>query len=78
MPSLCSISGYIAGGNINRRKAGDPPPESRLVFVVCDNVGIAREVFDEAKRLVHESTGLPVENMLMSSTHTHSATSARP
>lgn len=50
--------------------------ETRLVFAIVDNVGIVREVFDEAKRLIHESTGIPKEHMLMSSTHTHSATSA--
>ena len=50
--------------------------ETRLVFAVVDNVGILREVFDEAKRLINESTGIPREHMVMSSTHTHSATSA--
>lgn len=50
--------------------------ETRLVIVTVDNVGINREVFDEAKRLIKEKTGLPKERMLMSSTHTHSATSA--
>jgi neutral ceramidase len=50
--------------------------QTRLVFAVVDNVGILREVFDEAKRLINESTGIPREHMLMSSTHTHSATSA--
>jgi neutral ceramidase len=50
--------------------------ETKLVFVMVDNVGINREVFDEAKRLIHETTGLPKEHMLMSATHTHSATSA--
>jgi hypothetical protein len=50
---------------------------TRLAIVVSDNVGISRDVFDEAKRAVQEKTGLPRENMLMSSTHTHSATSAR-
>jgi neutral ceramidase len=50
--------------------------ESKLVIVTVDNVGISREVFDEAKRLVNEKTGLPKERMLMASTHTHSATSA--
>jgi neutral ceramidase len=51
--------------------------ETRLVFVIVDNVGIDREVFDEARQLVYETTGLPKEHMLMSATHTHSATSAR-
>lgn len=50
---------------------------TRLVFVVVDNVGVPREIFDAAKRMAHEATGLPVGNMLMSATHTHSAPSAR-
>ncbi|MEQ9442941.1 MAG: hypothetical protein RIG62_28135 [Cyclobacteriaceae bacterium] len=50
--------------------------ETRLAFVLVDNVGIKREVFDEAKRLVHEETGLSEDHMLMAATHTHSAISA--
>ena len=50
---------------------------TRLAIAVSDNVGIAREVFDEAKRAISQKTGLPPANMLMSSTHTHSAASAR-
>lgn len=50
---------------------------SKLVFVVCDNVGIPREVFDEARRLAASETGLAPERFLFSATHTHSATSAR-
>ena len=50
---------------------------SRLAIVVCDNLGMPREVFDEAKRLVHEHTGLPVDRMLMASTHTHSSIPCR-
>src|SRR5262245_647775 len=51
--------------------------QTRVAIVVCDSVGIARQVFDQAKRLVHEHTGLPPENMLMAATHTHSGPSAR-
>jgi hypothetical protein len=51
--------------------------KTKLLFVVCDNVGIPREVFDEARKLIQEETGLPPQNVLMSATHTHSATSAR-
>src|SRR5690606_5562267 len=29
----------------------------RLAFVISDNVGIKREVFDEAKRMIQEETG---------------------
>jgi hypothetical protein len=50
---------------------------TRLAFAVCDNVGIPREVFDAARKLVHEETGLPEDHLLMSATHTHSATTAR-
>jgi hypothetical protein len=50
---------------------------TKLVFVVVDNVSINREVYDEAKKRIHAATGVPVENMMMSATHTHSATSAR-
>ena len=50
---------------------------TRLAIVVNDNVGISRDVFDEAKRSIQEKTGIPRENVLMSSTHTHSAASAR-
>src|ERR1700722_6028755 len=28
--------------------------QTRLAFAVCDNVGIPREVFDAARKLVHE------------------------
>lgn len=51
---------------------------TRIAFVVADSVGIAREVFDEAKRQIQEHTGLSADHMLMSATHTHSATSSRP
>ncbi|MCB1087634.1 MAG: hypothetical protein KDM63_11360, partial [Verrucomicrobiae bacterium] len=46
--------------------------KTRLVLVAADSCVIQRGIFDEAKRLVHEATGLPMENMLMSATHSHS------
>ena len=39
---------------------------------IVDSCVIERAVFDAAKRKVHEATGLPMENMLMSATHSHS------
>jgi len=45
---------------------------TKLVLVTADNCVIQRSIFDDAKRQVHEATGLPVENMLMSATHAHS------
>lgn len=50
--------------------------QSTLAFVISDNVGIKREVFDEAKRLIHEETNIPREHILMAATHTHSSVSA--
>lgn len=49
---------------------------TQVIFVIVDNVAIKREVFDEAKRRIQEKTGLPVSNMLMSATHTHSCIGA--
>lgn len=49
---------------------------TQLVWVVVDNVAIKRELFDEAKRQIHERTGVPVEHLMMSSTHTHSCVGA--
>lgn len=50
---------------------------TKLVIVICDNVGIPNEVFDAAKAELHKATEIPIANMLMASTHTHSATTAR-
>ena len=51
--------------------------ESRIALVVVDNLGVPQPVLDEAKRLAHASSGIPVERILIASTHTHSATTAR-
>ena len=49
---------------------------TKLVFAIVDNVGIDRRVFDEAKKRIQATTGIPQDHMMMSATHTHSATSA--
>ncbi len=49
----------------------------KVGIVLCDNVGIPREVFELAKNQVREATGLPSSHLLMAATHTHSATTAR-
>lgn len=46
--------------------------QTKLALVVVDSCVIGRAVFDEARKIVHEATGLPMENMLMSATHSHS------
>jgi hypothetical protein len=49
---------------------------TRLAIVACDSCVIPREIFDEAKRMVQEHTGLQPAHMLMAATHTHSAPAA--
>lgn len=51
--------------------------DDSMVIVVCDNLSIDREVFDQARQRLHEKTGIAGEHMLMSATHTHSGPSAR-
>lgn len=50
--------------------------QSKLALVVCDLLGFHRGVSDEARRLILAETAIPKENVLISATHTHSATSA--
>ncbi|MEX2173587.1 MAG: neutral/alkaline non-lysosomal ceramidase N-terminal domain-containing protein [Pirellulaceae bacterium] len=49
--------------------------ERRLALVVCDLLGIHRLVSDEARQLIEKQTGIPPANVLISATHTHSASS---
>jgi hypothetical protein len=46
---------------------------TRLAIAVCDATMISREIFDRAKALVQQDTGLPANRMLMATTHSHSA-----
>lgn len=45
----------------------------RLAIVVVDNCLIDRAVFDAAKALIHQHTGIPSDHVSISTTHTHSA-----
>lgn len=51
--------------------------DTQLGIVLCDNVGIPKEVFDLAKQQIHDATGFPKSHLLLAATHTHSATTAR-
>ncbi|GMU20194.1 MAG: hypothetical protein AMXMBFR13_02930 [Phycisphaerae bacterium] len=46
---------------------------TRVAIVVCDSCMIPGDIFDEAKALAQEETGILAEHMLMAATHTHSA-----
>ncbi|MCI0380585.1 MAG: neutral/alkaline non-lysosomal ceramidase N-terminal domain-containing protein, partial [Gemmataceae bacterium] len=48
----------------------------KLVFVVCDLLGIDRQVSEEARAILEKDLGIPPSHVLISATHTHSATSA--
>ncbi|MFM7058747.1 MAG: neutral/alkaline non-lysosomal ceramidase N-terminal domain-containing protein [Planctomycetota bacterium] len=49
---------------------------SQLALVVCDLLGIHHEVSQAARRRIEQQTGIPATHVLISATHTHSATSA--
>ena len=50
--------------------------KTKLIFVVCDLLGIDRLVSDEARVILQQDLKIPKENILISATHTHSACSA--
>lgn len=49
---------------------------SKVALVVCDLLGLHRSVSVEARKLIEAETGIPAANVVISGTHTHSATSA--
>ena len=52
--------------------------QTRLALVTVDSCMVPRQILDAAKKRVQQHTGLPIENMLMSATHTHTAGTATP
>jgi hypothetical protein len=50
--------------------------KTKLALVVCDLLGIHRVVSDEARKLIAGRYGIPRECVMISATHTHSASSA--
>lgn len=50
--------------------------QTKLVFIIVDNISMHRNLIDEAKRLIQEEMGIPRSNILVSATHTHSSVSA--
>jgi len=49
--------------------------ETRLAIAVVDNFMIKRELLDEVKRMVFGATSIPIDRILISATHTHTAPS---
>ncbi|RBP44239.1 hypothetical protein DES53_10458 [Roseimicrobium gellanilyticum] len=50
--------------------------ETKLAFAVCDLLGADRDMYEQAASLVEKETGIPRSHLMMSATHTHSASSA--
>ena len=48
---------------------------TRVAFVVVDNLGIYAHVAQQAKELIATETGIPVDHVTISATHTHSGPS---
>ncbi len=49
---------------------------TRIALCVVDTCMMMRELIDEAKGIASKTTGIPMDRMLVSATHTHSAPSA--
>jgi hypothetical protein len=47
--------------------------ERKLAIVVCDSCMIPQAVLNEARHRAHGFTGIPLDQMLISATHTHTA-----
>ncbi|MFO7973531.1 MAG: neutral/alkaline non-lysosomal ceramidase N-terminal domain-containing protein [Candidatus Hydrogenedentota bacterium] len=45
--------------------------DTRIALVLVDNCVIPRHIFDSAKELVQEETGIPADHVLMAATHSH-------
>jgi hypothetical protein len=85
-PSL----GMSINGGMRDRKAGHIHDElharavvldngqTQVAIVTCDSCVVPESVFAEAKESAHVRTKIPVANMLMAATHTHSAPTAAP
>lgn len=50
--------------------------KTKLALVVCDLLGVHKLVSDEARRIIEERCGIPASHVMISGTHTHSASSA--
>ncbi|MBA4150198.1 MAG: hypothetical protein H0X66_18980 [Verrucomicrobia bacterium] len=50
--------------------------ETRMAIVICDLLGVSKELCDAARSIIHAENSIPEENILIAATHTHSASSA--
>ena len=52
--------------------------DTRVAFAICDSCMIPREIFDAAKQQASRETGIAVDHILASATHTHTAVTVTP
>lgn len=83
-PKLPAI---IAGGFLEGKgtKINDPlfarcivldDGKTKIAFAIVDTCMMTRQLIDEAKQLASQQCGIPVDHMMVSATHTHSAPAA--
>lgn len=63
---------------MNARALAISSGKTTVVFCVVDACMIPQEICDAAKKIASEKTGVPVDQMLISATHTHSAATLAP
>ncbi|HPG67306.1 MAG TPA: hypothetical protein PLO37_10705 [Candidatus Hydrogenedentes bacterium] len=51
---------------------------TRVAIAVIDNIGMSRQFLDAIKEQASQSTGIPVDHILISATHSHSTPSVEP
>ncbi|HPZ98968.1 MAG TPA: neutral/alkaline non-lysosomal ceramidase N-terminal domain-containing protein [Phycisphaerae bacterium] len=47
--------------------------DERVVLVICDLIGISRTVSTDARKRIADATGVPLSNIIVCATHTHTA-----
>ncbi|MEP3898709.1 hypothetical protein [Rhodopirellula bahusiensis] len=52
--------------------------QTSIALVTCDSCMIPREIYDSAKQIASEATGIATDHILCSATHTHTAVSVGP
>lgn len=52
--------------------------KTTIAFAICDSCMIPREIFDAAKAIAAKKTGIRVDRILTSATHTHTAVTVTP
>ena len=91
--ATCNITPFLGGGIVGNFGTPPPATyihdelharclvlddgTTQLIFIIADIIGLNRNLTDETKRLIFEQTNIPPRNIMISATHTHSATSAQ-